>query len=510
MPEPPLLEMMQITKAFDGVTVLRNVHFSCMPREIIALVGENGAGKSTLIKILAGAFPDGTFEGEIRLAGEMVRFRTIEDAAAAGIVMIPQEPQAVPELSVAENIFLNREPTRMGLIDLEVMLERASALLSEFDIDLDPQRPMGQLGMPMRQVVEIAKALAKRARILILDEPTSALTPHEARVLFGHMRRLRKNGVTCIFISHRIGEVLEVADRATVLRDGQVIDTVETASTTPSQLIAKMIGRDLRDLFPARSHEIGPPILEVGKLTIAHPDQPHRPLVDGVTFELRRGEILGLFGLIGAGRTELVTALFGAWRGGYTGEIHVRGQPASITTPTDAIRYGLGLLTEDRQLSVIFSMGIAPNISLASLDRLCRWSLIDEAGERGLAETFIEALSIRAPSLATPVRHLSGGNQQKVVLSRWLAIDPQVLIMDEPTKGVDIGAKAEIFGIMRRLTERGIGIILISSELPEILGMSDRVLVMFEGKAVAEFVTATASEDQIMTYATGGTPGASI
>jgi D-xylose transport system ATP-binding protein len=398
----------------------------------------------------------------------------------------------------------------MGLIDSEVMLERASALLSEFDIDLDLQRPMGQLGMPMRQVVEIAKALAKRARILILDEPTSALTPHEARVLFGHMRRLRKNGVTCIFISHRIGEVLEVADRATVLRDGQVIDTVETASTTPSQLIAKMIGRDLRDLFPARSHEIGPPILEVGKLTIAHPDQPHRPLVDGVTFELRRGEILGLFGLIGAGRTELVTALFGAWRGGYTGEIHVRGQPASITTPTDAIRYGLGLLTEDRQLSVIFSMGIAPNISLASLDRLCRWSLIDEAGERGLAETFIEALSIRAPSLATPVRHLSGGNQQKVVLSRWLAIDPQVLIMDEPTKGVDIGAKAEIFGIMRRLTERGIGIILISSELPEILGMSDRVLVMFEGKAVAEFVTATASEDQIMTYATGGTPGASI
>jgi len=499
-----ILELKDISKEFPGVRALNRVNLKVRKGEVHGLCGENGAGKSTIIKILSGVYPHGTFDGEIVIDGVPRVFGGTTDAERAGVVCIHQELALVNELTVQENIFLGNEPTRMGLIDWNELYRKTKELLDRLDLKIDPTDKVKDLGVGQQQLVEIAKALSKNAKILILDEPTSALTEHEVEILLGIVRKLKQNGVTCIYISHKLNEIYEICDTVSVLRDGQYIGTKPIGELKRDELIYMMVGRNLEMLFPREPHERKELSLEVRNFTVYDALNPNRKRVDGVSFKAYRGEILGISGLIGSGRTELVSAIFGAYPGRKDGEVYIDGVRANIRSPVDAVRMGLALVSEDRKkFGLVLDMSVANNITLSSLDKLAKFLLRSDV-EIIHAQKYISQLRVKTASTEVPVKNLSGGNQQKVVIGKWLMTDPKILILDEPTRGIDVGAKTEIYRIMNDLVRAGVTVIMVSSELEEILGISDRILVMSEGRIMAELDYREATQEKIMHFATGG------
>lgn len=500
----PLLETRSLTKRFGGVVALRDLDFAVHQGEIHALCGENGAGKSTLIKILSGVHPAGSYDGEVIFRGQTRHFRSSRDAESAGIAVIYQELALVPELSVGENVFLGHEPQRRGILDWPVLTARTRAVLRDLDLDVDPHTPVKMLGIGQQQLVEIAKALVRRADLLILDEPTAALAESEVEILLSLLKHLKSRGMTLIYISHKLKEILAVADRVTVLRDGQRVATRSAAETEEDELVSLMVGRPLRELFPKEAHRRGKPVLEVRNFSVYDPLLPGRKRIDNVSFSVRRGEIVGIAGLMGSGRTELLMGLFAAYPGRTEGEIRINGRPVAIGTPEDAIGAGLGLVGEDRKrYGLLLDFPLPDNVTLASLHKVAARGVIDRAREIAVARRSADQLRIRTPSIESPVNELSGGNQQKVVLAKWLLTEPRVLFLDEPTRGIDVGAKQEIYHLMNRLARQGVGMVMVSSELEEVLGMCDRILVLHAGRFVQEFASAEADLETVIRYATG-------
>lgn len=493
----PLLHMMHISKSFPGVQALSDVELTVERGEILALVGENGAGKSTLMRILNGVFaPD---SGQILWNGQPVTLHSPHDAQRLGISMIHQELALIPYLDVGKNIYLGREPAGSlpGTVNWAKMYEQARQQLDRLGLDVDPRKQVRFLPLAQQQMVEVAKALSLDARLIVMDEPTSSLTEREVETLFQQMRALRAQGVSVIYISHRLEEVFAIADRVAVLRDGSLVGCKPVADLTPEQVIRMMVGRELSQVYE-RDGEAS-----VGDVVLAVEHLSREGAIQDVTFRLHAGEILGVAGLVGAGRTELAETLFGV-HPATSGVIRLNGQEVTIQRPAQAIRSGIALVPEDRKAAGLFlRMNVATNIVMALLGRLARWGIIPWARVEQIAGDFVKRLDIRTPSLQQRVRNLSGGNQQKVVIARWLTLEPKVLILDEPTRGIDVGAKAEIYRLMHQLAGRGVGILMISSELPEILGVSDRVLVMREGQLVGEFDPRTATQDDLMSAATG-------
>ena len=494
----PVLEATGISKQFPGVRALDDVSLTILPGEVHAVVGENGAGKSTLMKILSGAHvPD---SGSIRVDGKPVTIDTPRTAQDLGIITIYQELSLVGALSVGENIFLGDLPTRAGnwQVDWPQVWQQSSELLGRVGLRVRPQTLARDLGTGQRQMVEIARALHRKVRVLILDEPTSSLSERETARLFEIVELLRSQGVGIVYISHRLTEIFRIADRVTVLRDGKLVGTVNVADATEDDLVRMMVGRDLSRLFTQARETDAPIRLEVRNLS-------RRGVLHDISFHIRGGEIVGLAGLVGAGRTELARCLFGADLFS-SGEILLDGKPVSIRTPGNAVDAGIALVPEDRKLQALVPvMGIRENVTLPVLDRLGSPFFPSRSREREMVGGYIENLRIRTPHMEQRVSALSGGNQQKVIIARWLATRPKVLILDEPTRGIDVGAKAEVHALIARLAESGVAILLISSELPEILGMSHRVLVMHEGRLVADMPRSEATEESIMAAATGRT-----
>ncbi|MEA2162209.1 MAG: D-xylose transport system ATP-binding protein [Thermoanaerobaculia bacterium] len=499
-----LLEMRGISKRFPGVLALDRVSFDLRPGEIHALVGENGAGKSTLMNVLGGVYPHGTYDGEILLGGNVSRFTGVRAAEDAGIAVVHQELSLIPELSIAENIFLGREPRRFGMIDTEKLYSGAQRVLDELHLKLDPHTPVGYLGIGQQHLVEIAKALSRDARILVLDEPTAALTDAEAEVLFGILNRLRDSGAGMIYISHKLAEVHRLSNRITVMRDGRTVSTDPTESLDTKVMIARMVGREVTDIFPTREEKAADVVFEARGVTVEDPNVPGKLLVDNVSFHVRRGEVLGVAGLVGAGRSDLMMAIFGAHPGRKAGEFFVGGSPVKVNQPSDAIAAGIGFVTEDRKrYGLLLDQPIVVNLTLAALKRLSRRGLTNVDAETAAGDRSMHDLRVRAPSVFTVVGTLSGGNQQKVVLAKWLLTDPKVLFLDEPTRGIDVGAKQEIYQQITRLASEGLAIVLVSSELPEVLGLSDRVMVLHEGRVTGDLRREAATAEAVMACATG-------
>ena len=499
----PVLSASSITKRFPGVVALSGVSFDLRPGEIHALCGENGAGKSTLIKLLSGLHPYGSYEGELTVAGRPARFRSVSDAEKAGVAVICQELALVPEMSAAENIFLGAEPVAGGLIQWDEVLSGAKDLLERFGVKLDPAALTRDLGTGQRQLVEIVKALRKDSRVLILDEPTAALTETETGVLLGILKDLRARGIACIYISHRLEEVFALADRVTVLRDGATVATLDAKATTQAEVIKLMVGREIRDLFPRRVPAQGPVLLGVRGLS-ATPAAGRPAFLKEVSFEVRAGEVLGIGGLMGAGRTELLMHLIGAWGQRLSGEVTLSGAPLPPQTPESALARGLALVSEDRRrYGLVLDQGVGFNLSLSSLFSFSLHGLLDEDRETDANLAQWKALRVKAASLAARVGGLSGGNQQKVVLGRVLMAEPSVIFLDEPTRGIDVGAKLEVYEIVNALTAAGKAVVLVSSELPELMGMSDRILMLHDGRVAARFEKAQATQERLLAAAMG-------
>ena len=497
-----ILEMRGITKEFPGAKALDQVSLSVAEGEIHALVGENGAGKSTLMKVLSGVYPHGSYEGDIVFDGEVRAFRSIRDSEDLGIIIIHQELALIPLLSVAENIFLGNERARNGIIDWRETHDRADELLRRVGLLENPEVLVDDLGLGKQQLVEIAKALSKNVRLLILDEPTSSLNEEDSAKLLDLLLDFRRKGITSILISHKLNEVSKVADTITVLRDGAAVARMDCRDgVDENDIVRNMVGRALEDRYPPRGDAApGDIALEVRGWTVHHPLHPERKVVDGVDFHVRSGEVLGIAGLMGAGRTELAMSLFGRSYGrDISGEARVNGREADLSTVRKAINAGLAYATEDRKgYGLVLDDTIRRNVPLANLDGIARKGIVDQHREGEVAERYRDRLSIKSSSIEQAVVNLSGGNQQKVVLSKWLFADPDILILDEPTRGIDVGAKFEIYTVIRDLAAQGKAIIVISSELPELLGVADRLYVMNEGRFVGEMPTAEASQERIM------------
>ena len=497
MEENILLRMEKISKSFPGVQALKNVTFDVKAGEIHALVGENGAGKSTLMKALTGAQP--AEDGRIIWQGLPVEINTPSDAQTLGISMIHQELSLLPFRTVGQNIFLGREPRWRipGVIDWKTLYAQSDALLQRLNLDVDSRSEVQYLSIAQKQMIEVAKALSIDATLIAMDEPTSSLTERETEILFDVMRALKDQGVAIIFISHRLEEVFEISDRITILRDGRHVATEPTDDLTHNQVVALMVGRELEDIYHYSETEQGEVILEAQNLSEG------RELTD-VSLALHGGEILGIAGLIGAGRTALAETLFGI-RHNTNGRVLLAGEPVRIRSPKQAIHQGMGFVPEDRKLQGLFlNMAVRENIIMSSMDHVTNLGFVNFKKANGIANEFVEKLDIRTPSVTQNVRNLSGGNQQKVIIARWLTLKPRVLMLDEPTRGVDVGAKAEIHALMRDLARQGVAVLMISSDLPEVLGVSDRILVMHEGRVTGEFNRDEATQDNIMHAATGG------
>ena len=500
----PLLEMRAITKTFPGVKALDTVNLTVMPGEIHALVGENGAGKSTLMKVLSGVYPAGSYDGEIHYDGTLAEFRKIADSEAKGIIIIHQELALVPLLSIAENLFLGNERSGKGVIDWHETFAQTEKHLARVGLNEPPSRLVGKIGVGKQQLVEIAKALAKDVRLLILDEPTAALQENDSEKLLDLLLELKSHGVTSIIISHKLNEVRRVADRVTVLRDGTAVATMDarTEEISEERIIRDMVGRDMAHRYPERDRNIGDVLMEVTGWNVWHPEQTERQIISDVGFTVRKGEIVGIAGLMGAGRTELAMSIFGRSYGrNISGTVAMNGTPVDTSDVTRAIAAGIAYVTEDRkELGLILEDPISRNITLANLEGVSAGGVLNKAEEQQVAERYRTAMRIRTPGVHQKVMNLSGGNQQKVVLSKWLFADPQVLILDEPTRGIDVGAKFEIYNIMNELVAQGRGVVMISSEMPELLGMCDRIYVMNEGRIVGELAAKDASQERIMAH----------
>ena len=496
--------MRSITKTFPGVRALDGVTFDLHKGEIHALVGENGAGKSTLMKVLGGVYPHPEYGGELAIEGQPIRFGGVRDAERAGIAVIYQELSLIKEMTVGENIFLGREPSKWGVIRWEELYRRARKLLDSLNLEIDVHTPIRNLGIGQQQLVEIAKALSQDARILVLDEPTAALTDTEVKTLFGILNRLRSNGVGMIYISHKLGEVFQLSDRITVLRDGKTVGTNPTSEWSEASVIARMVGREVGDIFPTVDHAHGEVIFEVENMSVEDPDVPGKKLVENVSFSVHKGEVLGIAGLMGAGRSDLLMAIFGAHAGSKTGVVKVGGKPVHISGPADAIKQGIGFVTEDRKrFGLVLDQTILSNMTLAGLRRISGRFITSIDAESAAGERAMRDLRVKANSVFTIAGTLSGGNQQKIVLAKWLLTNPRVLFLDEPTRGIDVGAKQEIYTQINALAKTGLAIVLVSSELPEVLGLSDRVLVLHEGRMTGQFTRATATPEAVMACATG-------
>lgn len=501
-----ILDIKNVTKRFAGVTALNDVSFQIRRGEIHGLCGENGAGKSTLMKILCGVYPWGSYEGTIDYNGQELRLEgnAIQQAIQEGIAIVYQELTLVGNMTVGENIFLGKEPVEKGVINWDKLYAGTQNILSKYHLEIQPHALVKRLGVGKQQMTEIAKALSENAKVLILDEPTSALSESEIDKLMEILTLLKAHGVTCIYITHKIGEFFRIADSITVMRDGGIITTKPTQDLKLEQLVSLMVGREMKERFPQRNRHPGDIFFEVENLHAQSPDTSEREVLKGVSLTLRRGEILGIAGLMGSGRTELVMTLFGEYGKITSGSVRLDGQQLSIHNARDAMAYGLSLVPEDRKRhGLILIQSILKNISLANLDQFASGLRIDADAELNASTHFAQSLAIKTPTLQAKVDSLSGGNQQKVVIAKWLMSKPKVLIMDDPTRGIDVGAKYEIYKLMNDLAEQGMSILMISSELEEILGMSDRILVMCEGRSAGMLDIADASEEKIMALATG-------
>lgn len=500
-----ILEMNSITKTFPGVKALDNVNLKVKKGEIHALVGENGAGKSTLMNVLSGIYPYGSYEGDIVYDGEICKFKEIKDSERKGIVIIHQELALVPYMTIAENMFLGNEQGKKFSIDWTTTYGRAEELMKKVGLHEDPHTLVKDIGVGKQQLVEIAKALAKDVKLLILDEPTASLNESDSQALLELMLEFKKQGMTSIIISHKLNEISYVADKITVIRDGSTIETMDKKvdDFSENRIIRGMVGRELSNRFPARENiKIGDVCMEVKNWTVHHPLTPAKKVVDDVSFYVRRGEVVGISGLMGAGRTELAMSLFGRSYGtGISGTLRMNGKEVHLKNVRQAIDHKLAYVTEDRKGNgLILSNPIYTNTSLAKMDEVSRFGVIDKLKEVQVAEDYRQKLHTKAPSVYQNVGNLSGGNQQKVLLAKWMLTDPDVLILDEPTRGIDVGAKYEIYCIINDLVAAGKSVIIISSELPEVLGMSDRIYVMNEGKIVGEVDGKEATQEIIMSY----------
>lgn len=497
-----MLEMRNVSKSFAGVQALRDVNFSVHAGQIHALVGENGAGKSTLMKVLSGVYPHGSYEGTIVFDGEERRFRDINDSEALGIIIIHQELALIPLMSIAENIFLSHPPSKLGVIDRDEVYRRTRELLAQVGLKESPDTLITDLGVGKQQLVEIAKALSKRVRMLILDEPTASLNEADSAALLERLMAFREQGIGSILISHKLNEVARVADDITVLRDGRTVDSIDCRSEPiqEDRIIRSMVNRDLAHRFPERNAKIGEPVLTVENWSVYHPIHPDRQVIKNVDFSVKRGEVVGIAGLMGAGRTEFAMSLFGrSWGTTISGTLRLEGREMVLPSVAAAIDAGLAYVTEDRkQLGLILADDVRKNITLASLDQVAPGRVIDDIAELKIASDYRTRMRIRCSDVYQETGQLSGGNQQKVVLSKWLMTDPKVLILDEPTRGIDVGAKYEIYCIINELAEAGRGVVVISSEMSELLGICDRICVMNDGAFVGEFKGLDATQEKIM------------
>ncbi len=498
----PILEMRGITKTFPGVNALENVNLEILPAEIHAVVGENGAGKSTLMKVLSGVYPHGTYSGDIVFEGEARKFASIADSESTGIIIIHQELALVPLLSIAENIFLGHETAHYGVINWFEAFKRTKALLDKVGLKEHPNTLITNIGTGKQQLVEIAKALNKKVKLLILDEPTSSLNETDSNALLALLKEFKAQGISSILITHKLNEVSKVADRITVLRDGMTVDTLDATRQEVSEdrIIKAMVGRELNDRFPPRSATIGEPVFEVKNWSVHHPLHADRQVIKGVDLVVRKGEVVGIAGLMGSGRTELAMSIFGrAYGQKISGEVKINGKAADVSTIPRAMEAGLAYVTEDRKtFGLVLIDHIKHNVTLANLEGVSKRMVVDEAAELKVANKYRKDLAIRSSSVFQTTVNLSGGNQQKVVLSKWLFSGPGVLILDEPTRGIDVGAKYEIYGIINQLAEAGKAVVVISSEMQELLGISDRIYVMNEGRFVAEMPAKQATQEKIM------------
>ena len=499
-----ILSMHAITKSFPGVTALRDVEFSVRRGEIHAICGENGAGKSTLMKILSGVHPHGTYSGEVLFDGEVCSFSGIRDSEARGIVIIHQELALVPQLSIAENLFLGNEIAERGLVDWNRTNHEAEQHLKRVGLWENPTIAAGELGVGKQQLVEIAKALSKKVRLLILDEPTAALNDDDSEHLLDLLRGLRDDGITCVVISHKLGEIIAIADTITILRDGRTIETMDAEHVTEERLIAGMVGRDLEHRFPPREPHVGDEVLRIEDWTVHSVTNPGRVVVDHANLSLRRGEIVGLAGLMGAGRTELAMSVFGRTYGvDVSGRVFKDGREIDVRTVESAIRNGIAYVSEDRKrYGLNLVADVKQNVSAAGLRLLSKRGWVNEYEEHRVAERFRDVLRIKTPNVQAGVQTLSGGNQQKVVLAKWMFTEPDVLILDEPTRGVDVGAKYEIYTIVNSLADQGKAVLVISSELPELLGLCDRIYTLSAGRVTGEVPRADATQELLMEYMT--------
>jgi putative multiple sugar transport system ATP-binding protein len=500
---PPILEMRGISKSFGAVKALSDVSFTVREGEIHALVGENGAGKSTLMKVLSGVYPHGSYEGSILFEGAERHFRNINDSEALGIIIIHQELALIPLMSIAENIFLGNAPSRFGIIDRTAVHERTKALLAKVGLSREaPDTLVTNLGVGKQQLVEIAKALSKDVKLLILDEPTASLNETDSAALLELLKEFRSQGITSILISHKLNEISEVADQITVLRDGRAVDTMDchAGPIAEDEIIRKMVDRDLESRYPKRTPKIGDVIFEVENWSVYHPQHAERQVVKNVSMQVRAGEVVGISGLMGAGRTEFAMSVFGrSWGRNITGTVRMHGKEVDVSTVNKAIDARLAYVTEDRKhLGLILAEDIRKNISLANLPGVSSRNVIDDISEMKVAQEFRARMRIRSHNVYQETGKLSGGNQQKVVLSKWLFTGPELLILDEPTRGIDVGAKYEIYSIINELADAGKAVVVISSEMPELIGICDRIMVMHEGDFVGEVAGEGATQENIM------------
>ncbi|MDI3548586.1 MAG: D-xylose transport system ATP-binding protein [Halanaerobiales bacterium] len=495
--------MKNVTKEFPGVVALDQVSLNIKRAEVRALVGENGAGKSTLIKVLSGYYPHSSFSGELYIKGEKVKFNTPGDAEQAGIAVIHQEMSLLNQLSIAENLFVGRWINKRGIVNWKKIYQKSEEILNKLDLNLDPGILVKNLGVGQKQLIEIGKALLLENDILILDEPTAALTERETEKLFKIIKNLKEDGVTIIYISHRLEELFEIADTVTVLRDGKYIGTKDVNETTEKDISTMMVGRDIKDMYPKINVKRRDPVLKVKNYSVFDHGRKGY-LVENVSFTAYRGEILCFTGLIGSGRSELFKSIFGALGNDREGRVFIDGQEVNFKSPYNAIKVGMAYLTEERKNDgLILPQDVKTNISLAVLKKISKRGILNLKDEKKMAEDYVKKLDIRIPELQTKVEKLSGGNQQKVVLAKWLASGPKILVLDEPTRGIDVGARVEIYNIINHLIKQGVVIIIISSDMQEVLGISDRIIVMREGKINGEFERGDATEEKIITCAIG-------
>lgn len=482
-----VLEMRHVVKRFSGVVALNDVSLELKKGEILGICGENGAGKSTLMKVLSGSYRAGEYEGELFIDGQPVKFASVSDAQKQGIEMVYQEQNMLLDGSVAENLFVGCLPGKNGWVDYKTLYQEAKRLLERAGMEISPKLMVRNLNSGQMQLLGLMRAVNKKPRILVLDEPTTALTDQEVDILMGILEELRREEVSCLYISHKLDELYRICDRTFVMRDGQVVNSHDMKDVEKNVLIEEMVGRKVENLYPKENHEIGEEVLRVEHLSVPHPNIHGKNIVDDISFSLRKGEILGIGGLVGAGRSESLGAIFGQYTKNVEKKVFINNKEVQIRSPRDAIRHGIGFITEERkQNGIIWMLSIRENISLASLKKLSGKFFMNRKAEKTAVREQVGSLRIKAPDMETMLVNLSGGNQQKVILGKWLTSNPSILFVDEPTKGIDVGTKADFYKIMSDLTKQGVSIIMVSSDMPELISMSDRVLVLADGKITAE------------------------